>query len=69
MHLLSSADFFSNLTFKNNSIRNTITMSNGLDPDQGQHSVGMSVLIWVQTVCIGCEQMTKITASKDAVRY
>ena len=41
MHaLLSSADFFSKLTFSNNYIRNIITVSNSLDLDQAQHFVG-----------------------------
>ena len=40
MLLLSSADFFSKLTFSQNSFRNTIRVSNGLDPDQDQHGVG-----------------------------
>ena len=35
MLLLSSADFFSKLTFWN-----TIRVSNGLDPDRDRHSVG-----------------------------
>ena len=36
--------------FKNkNTLRNTIRVSNSLDPDQARHFVG---LIWVQTVCI-----------------
>ena len=37
--LLSSADF-SKLTFSKNSFRSTNRVSNSLDPDQGQHSVG-----------------------------
>ena len=37
---LSSADYFSKLIFKTNSFRNTISVSNGLDPDQDRHSVG-----------------------------
>ena len=32
---LSSADFFSKLVFSNNSFMNTISVSNGLDPDIG----------------------------------
>ena len=35
----SSADF-SKLTFLKNSFKNTIRMSNSLDPDQAQHFVG-----------------------------
>ena len=37
---LSSADFFKSTFSKNSSIRNTIRVSNSLDPDQAQHSVG-----------------------------
>ena len=37
---LSSADFFSKLTFWKNSFRNTIRMSNNLDPDQARRFVG-----------------------------
>ena len=40
MLLLSSADFFSKLTFSKDSFRNTIRMSNSLDSDQDPHSVG-----------------------------
>ena len=40
MVLVSSADFFSNLTFKKNSLKNTIRVSNSLDPDQNRHFVG-----------------------------
>ena len=32
--------FFSKLTFSKNFFRNTIRVSNGLDPDQDRHSVG-----------------------------
>ena len=38
MHLLSSADFLSELTFSKNSSRNTIRVSNSLDPDKNRHS-------------------------------
>ena len=41
MHLVSSADFFfTNSTFSPNSFRNTIRVSNCLDPDQDRHYVG-----------------------------
>ena len=40
MLLLSSADFFSILTFSKNSFRHTIRVSNGSDPDQDRHIVG-----------------------------
>ena len=35
-----SADFFQNYFFTKNSLRNTIILSKGLDPDQDQHFVG-----------------------------
>ena len=37
---LSSADFFSKSTFSKNSFRNTIKVSNRMDPDQAQCFVG-----------------------------
>ena len=37
--LLSSAVFFSKLTSSKNSSRNTIRVSNSLDPDQGRQNV------------------------------
>ena len=40
MLLLSSAEFFSKLTFSKNSVMNTFGMSNGLDSNQDQHSFG-----------------------------
>ena len=40
MLLLSSADFFQIQFFKKNSIKNSIRVSNSLDPDQDQRSVG-----------------------------
>ena len=60
--LVISPTLFSKLTLSNNSFRNTIRMSNGLDPDQE------SVLIWVQTVCKGLQKMTKVIASKEGVK-
>ena len=38
--LLSSAVFFFTINFLKNSFRNTIRVSNGLDPYQDRHSVG-----------------------------
>ena len=38
--MLPSADFFQHLIFSKNSFRNTIRVSNGLDPDQDLHVVG-----------------------------
>ena len=43
MLLLSSADFFSKLTFSKNSFRNAIGSSNNLDPDQDRLSVGLDL--------------------------
>ena len=40
---------------------NTIWLSNGLNPDQGV----LSVLIWVQIIKKGYQQMTKFAASKE----
>ena len=40
MGVLSSADFFSKSTFLKNSFRNTIRVSNSLDPDQARPFVG-----------------------------
>ena len=40
-------------------------MSSGLDPDQDRQNVGPDL---VQTVCIGYQQMTKVTASKGRVK-
>ena len=38
-HFLPSADFFQNYFFSKNSFRNTIRVSNRLDPDLYRHSV------------------------------
>ena len=69
---LSSADFlFSKSTFSKYSFRNTMRVSNSLDPDQDRHSVGpelgpnrlqILVLIRVQTVC-KCYQQTTLVGS------
>ena len=40
MLLLLSADFFFNINFSKNSVRNTIIVSNGLEPDQDRQNVG-----------------------------
>ena len=37
---LSYADFFKNQLFSKNSFRNTISVSNSLDPEQAGHFVG-----------------------------
>ena len=38
-HAFLSSDFFSKLTFSKTAFRNTIRVSNGLDPNQNQHFV------------------------------
>ena len=40
MLLLSSADFFQSYLFQKKYFRNTIRVSNGLNPDQNRRSVG-----------------------------
>ena len=50
---------YSKPTFSNNSIRNNIRLSNGLDPD---HFV---VLVWVQAVSKGYQQISRVAASKE----
>ena len=40
MLLLSSADFSKFTFLKRNVFRNTVRVSNGLDPDQDRHSAG-----------------------------
>ena len=46
-------------------LQQTIIVSKGLDPDQNRRSVSP---IWVQTVCKGYQQMTKVTTSKEIVK-
>ena len=43
--------------------RKTIKVSNSLDPDQDV----LLVMLWVQTVCKGYQQKTKVTASKERI--
>ena len=62
----SSADIFK-IDFFKNSFRNTIRVSNSLDPHQDRLSFGPN-LIWVQTFCKGCQQTTKVGFSKERVR-
>ena len=54
MLLLLSADFFQNQLFKK--------------IPSGSLSVCQTVLIWVQTVCEGYQQMTEVVASKERVK-
>ena len=49
--MLSSADFYSKLTFSKKSYRNTIRVSNGLYQDQNRRSVGNELgLNYLQTL-------------------
>ena len=57
--------FFFKLTFSKKSFRKTIRVSNSSDPDQARHLLG---LIWVQTVCKGYHQMTKVSTSRERVK-
>ena len=66
MFLLVSADFFQNYLFQK-FFQNTVSVSNGLNPDQDQSDI-LSVLIWVQTVCKGYQQTIKVAASKERVK-
>ena len=45
---------------------NTISVSNGLAPDQDQC---FSILTWVQAVRKGNQQMTKVNTSKAVAKY
>ena len=64
MFLLSSADIFQN-QFSKKTFRNTIRVTNSLNPDQDRHFVG--VLIWVHSVFKGYQQTTKIPTNKGKV--
>ena len=48
MIFLAFADFFENLTFSKNSFRNTIRVSNSLEPDQA----GCSVWSYLSPSCL-----------------
>ena len=50
--------YFLKSAFWKNSFRNTVRMSNSLDPDQA--SDDLSGRIWVQTVCLGYQQTTLV---------
>ena len=52
MFLFSSADFLQNKVFKNKPPRTTIRVSNSLDPDQDQHSIGHSVGLHLGSNCL-----------------
>ena len=42
--------FFSKLTFPKNSFRNTIRVSNSLDPDQAQQNVGPDLDLLIKVI-------------------
>ena len=73
MFLLSSADFFSKLTFKKIKINFQKILSGTLKECQTVwvqiRTDIMSVLIGVQTVCKGYQQTTKVAASKEKVKF
>ena len=57
---------FSKFTFSRSSFRNTTRVSNGLDPDQDRHCVGLDL----GPNCLqGYQQTTKVAASKVRVLY
>ena len=55
---------FSKLPFSKNYFRNTIRVSNSLDPDQDRPDI-LSVLFLVQTVCKGYQQTKRLLARKE----
>ena len=57
--------FFFKLTFSKKSFRNTFRVSNNLDPDQAHV---LSVFIWVQIVCNGFQQTTKVATSWERLK-
>ena len=63
--VLSSTDFFFKIKFLKNSFRNSIRVSNSLDPDQDQQNAGPDL---DQTVCKGYKPMSKVTAIKEKVK-
>ena len=62
MLLLSSADLFLNQFFSKNSYRNTVRVSNSLDPDQDRSSVGHDP---DPNCFVGYQEMTKVAAIKE----
>ena len=66
MILLSSVSFFSKLSFSKNSFRNTIRVSNSLDPGQDRHSVGPDL----GTNCLQkLSADDKVAASKERAKH
>ena len=62
--ILSFMDFFFLINFFKKIFWNTIRVSNSLDPDQAK-TLG---LIWVQTICNGYQQKTKVTTSGERIK-
>ena len=58
-YFMSSAAFFWKLFVQKNIHRNTIRVTNSLDPDQAQHIVGPDLGPKFQTVCKGHQQTTQ----------
>ena len=60
---------FSKINFLKKSFRNTISVSNGKDPDQDRHYVGQD---WpkpeAETACKDYQQTTKVAASMERVK-
>ena len=54
---------FSKLTFSKNYFRNSISVSNSLDPDQDQHNVGPDL----GPNCF-YQKMTEVSTSKERVK-
>ena len=65
MILLSFADFYSKFTFKKKYFKNTIRVSNSLDPDQDRHNVGPDL---GPTCLQRLSEMTKVTLSKERAK-
>ena len=67
LHAFCHLQILIKLTFPNKSVRNTIRVSQSLDPDLAQHFVGPDLgphFLQVHTVCKGYQQATKVTTSK-----
>ena len=61
MLLLASADFFKINFFSKNSLRNTIMVSNGLDPDQDRHDLGPNCLKRLSADHKNCQLRVSVT--------
>ena len=63
MLLLLSSDFVFKVNFFKNSFRNTVRVSNALDPDQIQGTVSPD--LGPNCLHLGYQQMTKVAARKE----